>query len=143
VIAGPRKRIARVEGVDPGQLYLPPTYHRAHFDQRKRRHRIEQLIGDSDGALPVPQDIRVSRLIIDAGESQTYKPRSMSHGVYVFVLEGEMRCGETATAHFAATVRVQDVIHDSAECTTQAFATQSADAFRSRPTFHAMVPTPS
>jgi quercetin 2,3-dioxygenase len=79
----------------PGQLYLPPTYHRAHFDQRKRRDRIEQLVGDADGALPVPQDLRVSRLITDAGKSQSYQPRSPSHGVYVFVLEGEVRCGET------------------------------------------------
>ncbi len=46
----------------PGQLYLPPSYHRAHFDTRKRRHRIEQLVGDADGALPMPQDLRVSRL---------------------------------------------------------------------------------
>jgi hypothetical protein len=39
--------------------------------------------------------VRVSRLITDAGKRQSYKPRSLSHGTYVFVLEGEMRCGET------------------------------------------------
>jgi len=79
----------------PEQLYLPPTYVRAHFDFRKRRNRVEQLIGDSDGALPIAQDIRISRLISDAGKNYTYTPRSPSHGVYIFVLEGAVRCGET------------------------------------------------
>jgi redox-sensitive bicupin YhaK (pirin superfamily) len=74
----------------PNQLYLPPTYHRAHFDQRTRRDRIEQLVGDGDGALPAPQDIRVSRVVTDAGKTFSYKLRSPSHGVYVFVLEGEV-----------------------------------------------------
>ena len=53
----------------PEQLYLPPTYHRAHFDYRRRRNEIVQLVGDADGALPIPQDLRVSRLMADAGRS--------------------------------------------------------------------------
>jgi len=79
----------------PGQLYLPPSYHKGHFDFRTRRDRIEQLVGEADGALPIPNDIRVSRLITDAGTAHTYKPRSSSHGTYVFVLEGGLRCGDT------------------------------------------------
>jgi quercetin 2,3-dioxygenase len=79
----------------PGQLYLPPSYHRGHFDVRTRRHRIEQLVGEADGALPIPNDIRISRLITDAGSKHTYKPRSSSHGTYVFVLEGDLDCADT------------------------------------------------
>ncbi|HLI12656.1 MAG TPA: pirin family protein [Alphaproteobacteria bacterium] len=78
----------------PGQLYLPPSYHRAHFDFRTRRHRIEQLAGDADGALPIANDIRISRLITDAGSRHAYRARSSSHGTYVFVLEGGLRCGD-------------------------------------------------
>lgn len=78
----------------PEQLYLPPTYHRAHFDYRTRRNAIVQLVGDGDGALPIPQDIRVSRLLADAGRTFTYNLRSPSHGVYVFVREGSIRSGE-------------------------------------------------
>jgi len=77
----------------PNQLYLPPTYHRAHFDLRTRRNRIVQLVGDSDGALPVAQDLRVSRLVTDRPGTYTYTPRSPVHGVYVFVKESELRCG--------------------------------------------------
>lgn len=82
----------------PNQLYLPPTYHRAHFDFRRRRNKIEQLVGDGDGALPIAQDIRVSRLISDAGRSYAYPLRSPAHGAYVFVLEGEARCNGTDLA---------------------------------------------
>ncbi|MDI7865136.1 pirin family protein [Rhizobiaceae bacterium n13] len=79
----------------PKQLYLPPSYHRAHFDFRTRRNAIVQLVGDGDGALPVDQDLRVSRLIADSGKSFAYPLRSVSHGVYVFVREGSVRCDTT------------------------------------------------
>ena len=72
----------------PKQLYLPPTYHRAHFDYRRRRNEIVQLVGDADTALPIPQDLRVSRLMADVGRSFTYTLRSKAHGAYVFVREG-------------------------------------------------------
>jgi quercetin 2,3-dioxygenase len=73
----------------PSQLYLPPSYHRAHFDLRTRRNRIVQLVGDADNALPVAQDLRVSRLVTDRKGTYVYKPRTADHGVYAFVAEGE------------------------------------------------------
>jgi redox-sensitive bicupin YhaK (pirin superfamily) len=76
----------------PGQLYLPPTYHRSHFDFRTRRDRIEELVGEADGALPIPNDIRISRFVGDAGQRRVYRTRSNAHGVYVFVVEGSARC---------------------------------------------------
>jgi quercetin 2,3-dioxygenase len=79
----------------PDQLYLPPAYHRKHFDFRARRDRIEQLVGEADGALPIPNDIRISRLITDTGRERTYQPRSRSHGTYLFVLEGSLSCNGT------------------------------------------------
>jgi quercetin 2,3-dioxygenase len=79
----------------PNQLYLPPSYHRSHFNIGARRNRIEQLVGDADGALPIAQDVRISRLISNHPGSYTYSPRSEEHGVYAFVLEGEMRCADT------------------------------------------------
>jgi quercetin 2,3-dioxygenase len=51
----------------PNQLYLPPTYHRGHFDFRTRRNAIVELVGEKGGALPIPQDRRVSRLTGDKG----------------------------------------------------------------------------
>jgi len=76
----------------PSQLHLPATYHRDHFDFRRRRHELVQLVGDGDDALPMPQDMRISRLLTDAGASHGYRLRSASHGAYVFVREGAVRC---------------------------------------------------
>lgn len=74
----------------PNQLYRDPTYHRGHFDLRMRRNRIVQLVGDADGAIPVAQDLRVSRLVTDEAGSYRYAPRSSAHGTYVFVVEGTL-----------------------------------------------------
>jgi quercetin 2,3-dioxygenase len=79
----------------PAELYLPPTCFRGRFDFQTRHHRIAQLIGEGDGALPIPNDIRISRLITDAGSKHIYRPRSSSHGTYVFVLKGDLRCVDT------------------------------------------------
>jgi redox-sensitive bicupin YhaK (pirin superfamily) len=78
----------------PNQLYLPPSYHRAHFGLHTHHNRIVQLVGDSDGALPVAQDLRVSRLVTDRRTACTYTPCSAEYGTYVFVKEGELRCME-------------------------------------------------
>ena len=78
----------------PNQLYLPPSYLRSHFDLRERRNRIVQLVGDADGALPVPQDLRVSRIVTDRPGTYSYTPRSPQHGVYVFVADGELTSGD-------------------------------------------------
>ena len=78
----------------PNQLYSPPSYFRAHFDLRNRRNRIVQLVGDGDGALPVAQDLRVSRVVTDRKGSYTYTPRSPLHGVYIFVVDGELSCDD-------------------------------------------------
>ncbi len=37
----------------------------------------------------------MSRLVGDAGKQYTYTPRSTAHGVYIFVVDGEVRCGNT------------------------------------------------
>lgn len=78
----------------PSQLYLPPSYHRGHFDYRTRRNELVQLVGDSDDALPIPQDMRVSRVMADAGHTFPYALRSRGHGAYVFVCEGSVKCGD-------------------------------------------------
>jgi redox-sensitive bicupin YhaK (pirin superfamily) len=73
----------------PDELYRPPSYHRAHFDAHAGRNRLVTLIGDAgEPALPIPQDVRISRLTTDLPTSITYRPASTRHGVYAFVIEG-------------------------------------------------------
>jgi len=73
----------------PDHLLLPPSYGRGHFDPVAGLNRINVLIGNEDGAVPVPQDAKVCRLVSDAPGVYSYRPRSSRHGVYAFVLEGE------------------------------------------------------
>jgi len=83
----------------PDHLLLPPSYARSHFDAVASMNRIVPLIGHAPGALSVPQDATVSRLMTDRVGSFTYKPRSRQHGVYAFVLEGEILCDGTLLGH--------------------------------------------
>ncbi|HTR08202.1 MAG TPA: pirin family protein [Paraburkholderia sp.] len=76
----------------PDRLLLPPSYHRARFDAHASRNRLAPLVGDAPGALPIPQDVRISRLSADKSMTQTYEPASPRHGVYVFVLKGAAEC---------------------------------------------------
>jgi len=80
----------------PNRLYLPPAYHRAHFDSLAHRNRLTELVGEAEGALPIPQDARVSRLVSDQPTETTYRPASRQHGVYAFVVEGSAQVQGTA-----------------------------------------------
>jgi hypothetical protein len=82
----------------PDRLLLPPSYQVGHFVADQGRNRITTLIGNEPGAVPVPQDARVSRLVSDTPNAFSYRPRSCEHGVYVSVLEGELRCNGTLLA---------------------------------------------
>ena len=65
----------------PNRLMLPPSYSRSHFDTKMRRNRIETLIGEVPGALPIPQDVRVSRLVSDRPGTYEYSPTSPANGI--------------------------------------------------------------
>lgn len=76
----------------PDRLLLPPSYHRGRYDEFGSRNRIVPLVGNVTGALPIPQDVVVSRLVSDKPALYEYRPRSPRHGVYVFVLKGAAEC---------------------------------------------------
>ncbi|WP_428563703.1 MAG: pirin family protein [Solidesulfovibrio sp. DCME] len=82
----------------PDQLLLPPSYHRNHFDALANRNQLVTLVGNADGALRVSQDVRVSRLSSDTAMALDYTPQSAEHGVYVFVLDGEVHCNDVSLA---------------------------------------------
>lgn len=72
----------------PGQLLMPPSYHRGRFDVNSGADRIICLVGNEAGALPIGQSFKVSRLASNAGHSEVYRSAD-GNGVYAFVLEGE------------------------------------------------------
>jgi hypothetical protein len=82
----------------PDELYLPPTYQRAHFNQDANLNKIVTLAGQK-GIVPLPQDVKVSRLVADGPRELAYEGMSDRHGLYTFVLEGELTCGGTLLGH--------------------------------------------
>jgi quercetin 2,3-dioxygenase len=82
----------------PDQLLLPPSYVRGHFDALANRNKLVTLVGNVDGALRISQDVKVSRLVSDTAMTLDYVPTSPLHGVYTFVLEGDITCDGTALA---------------------------------------------
>lgn len=79
----------------PNQLLLPPSYVRGHFDALANRNKLVTLVGNVDGALRLSQDVKVSRLVSDSSMTLDYVPTLVTHGVYAFVLEGQVDCGGT------------------------------------------------
>lgn len=79
----------------PDQLLLPPSYARNHFDALVNRNRLVTLVGNADGALRVSQDVKVSRLVTDEATTVDYVPTAATHGVYAFVLDGQVDCRGT------------------------------------------------
>jgi len=75
----------------PGRLLAPPSYRRGNFDRERRANTIAELIGDAPGALPIDQNLKVSRLFSNALAGYEYKPADRARGVYFFVLEGGAR----------------------------------------------------
>ena len=80
----------------PDELLREPNYSRGHFDREAGHNRITTLVGNNAGALPIPQDVRVSRLTSDAAQVHTYEPASLHRGLYIFVVEGEVDCSGTS-----------------------------------------------
>jgi quercetin 2,3-dioxygenase len=82
----------------PDRLLLPPSYARSHFDALTHRNRLVTLVGNADGAIRISQDVKVSRLVSDGPMTLDYALRSNDHGVYVFVLEGDVESNGTPLA---------------------------------------------
>jgi redox-sensitive bicupin YhaK (pirin superfamily) len=78
----------------PDRLMTQPSYLRSHYDAKSQASRLACLVGATPGALPVRQDLQLHRLTNPAGNSCRHNIGS-GRGVYLFVLEGRVRVGDT------------------------------------------------
>ena len=71
---------------------ITPVYRQKGFDTEYTRNRLGLLVSpDGAGAsLPMHQDARLYRGIYDTDSSVNYQPSSPDHGIYLFVIEGEV-----------------------------------------------------
>jgi quercetin 2,3-dioxygenase len=82
----------------PDQLLLAPSYSRGHFDGAVQRNQVVTLVGNADGAIRIPQNVKISRLASDRESAVAYRPGAPENGVYVFVLDGTAEVNGTTLA---------------------------------------------
>lgn len=84
----------------PKELNISPRYQQAVFDKAARKNRFQTVVSPTEeaDALWINQDAHFSLADIEAGKELTYKVRQKGHGVYVFLLDGEVSAEGEALA---------------------------------------------
>ena len=77
--------------VFPSVKNLRPRYEQKAFDLAERKDKWQRLVSpDEPGALLLNQKTWFSRTVLSAGQSIGYTLNDISHGVYIFVIEGSV-----------------------------------------------------
>jgi len=81
--------------VFPDKKNLKPGYAQKIFDAPGRKNRWQKIVGPGDpDALSIHQDAIFSRITLEKGNSADYTLSGKNHGVYLFVIDGEIKSGE-------------------------------------------------
>lgn len=82
----------------PKKLDIQPRYGQRLFDLPAKHNRFQTVVApdERDGSLWINQDAYFSLADLDAGITETYTINSPHNGVYIFLLDGQVRiAGET------------------------------------------------
>lgn len=93
----------------PSQRSLKPGYEQKHFPQASFRNQFQTLVsGEKNEAVFFNQDASFTRGIFDAGRTASYAFHKKDHGVYLFLISGEILLqGETFRKGDAAALTEQ------------------------------------
>jgi redox-sensitive bicupin YhaK (pirin superfamily) len=84
--------------IQPQELGVEPRYEQKEFDQDKRRNNFQTVVAPKDkvidDALWIHQQAYISIGNFDAQQTVNLKLNDASHGIYVFLLEGEIAIGD-------------------------------------------------
>jgi len=79
----------------PKKKNIAPLYEQKTFDEVDRKNKIQTVVApDNDSAVWINQDAWFSLTDIDANTSVPYDFHLSGNGVYIFVLEGDVKVGE-------------------------------------------------
>jgi len=89
--------------IQPEKLSVTPRYEQKHFDESKRKNNFQTVVAPknnvTDNALWINQQAYISIGNFDEGQATEFKLNNASHGIYIFLLEGEIKIGtETLSA---------------------------------------------
>jgi quercetin 2,3-dioxygenase len=82
--------------VFPKLKNIKPVYGQKTFDIRDRKNKWQVVVSPdaADQALGINQDARFSLAQLDKGESVSYETKFKGSGVYLFVIDGEIKIGD-------------------------------------------------
>jgi quercetin 2,3-dioxygenase len=84
--------------VFPNKKNVQPRYDQKSISAEEKQNKLATVvspIGTSDGGVQVHQDAWFHMSILDAGKELTYEVKKKGNSVYAFVLEGDLKVGET------------------------------------------------
>lgn len=84
--------------VFPKTRNIEPNYSQITLDEAKLKNTLQPVVtpDGKDGTVEVNQDTWFNLGYLDAGKRETYRIQKPGNGVYVFVLEGEVKVGDQA-----------------------------------------------
>ena len=83
--------------VFPNKKNVQPRYDQKSISKEEKQNKLATVvspIGTNDGGVQVHQDAWFHLSTLDAGKELTYEVKKKDNGVYVFVLEGDLKIGE-------------------------------------------------
>jgi redox-sensitive bicupin YhaK (pirin superfamily) len=82
--------------VFPKLKNIKPVYGQKSFDIKDRKNKWQVVVSPeaSDNALNINQDARFSLVQLDEGKSISYQTKFKNSGVYLFVIDGEVKVND-------------------------------------------------
>jgi quercetin 2,3-dioxygenase len=82
--------------VFPKMKNIKPVYGQKSFDIKDRKNKWQVVVSPeaSDNALNINQDARFSLVQLDEGKSISYQTKFKNSGVYLFVIDGEVKVND-------------------------------------------------
>lgn len=82
--------------VFPKMKNIKPVYGQKTFDTKDRKNKWQVVVSPdkADHALNINQDARFSLSQLDEGRTVSYETKFKGSGIYIFVIEGEVKIGE-------------------------------------------------
>ncbi len=79
----------------PKQTGIKPRHDQQTFDPAGRENKWQVIVSGmpADHALKINQDARLALTRMSAGATLSYRPAFPGNGIYIFVLEGEIKIG--------------------------------------------------
>jgi redox-sensitive bicupin YhaK (pirin superfamily) len=106
----------------PNEKRLTPRYDQKKFENKEMLNQFLVLVSGvkKEGALFIHQDATFARARIEAGKSAEYALMNSTHGVFLFVIDGEITIGDDV-------LHTRDAMEITDEATLVVNARASAD----------------